>query len=110
MSIKDRDVYRIHAEICQALTHSVRLEIIDHLRLGEKTVSELVDEMEMPQSSISRHLRLMRTKGVVRARRDGPNVYYALSDEKVVQAYDLIHQFVIDHYAKQLDLFEVEAF
>ena len=106
MSVKDRDVYRIHAEICQALTHPVRLEIIDHLRAGEKTVGELVTEMEMPQSTISRHLRLMRTKGVVRARREGLNVYYALSNEKSTRAYDLIHQFVIDHYAAQSDLFE----
>ena len=106
MRIKDKDVYRIHAEICQALTHPVRLEIIDHLRMGEKTVSELVEEMAMPQSSISRHLRLMRTKGVVRTRREGLNVYYELSNEKIVQAYDLIHQFVIDHYSEQSDLLE----
>ena len=106
MSIKDKDVYHIHAEICRALTHPVRLEIIDHLRMGEKTVSDLVEEMALPQSSISRHLRLMRTKGVVRTRREGLNVYYELSNEKIVQAYDLIHQFVIDHYSEQSDLLE----
>ena len=105
MNIKDRDVYRIHAEICQALTHPVRLEIIDHLRSGEKTVGSLVEDMGMPQSTISRHLRLMRQKGVVRTRREGANVYYQLSNEKIVRAYDLIHQFVLEHYNEQLTLF-----
>jgi ArsR family transcriptional regulator len=109
MSVKEREVYRIHAEICQALTHPVRLEIIDHLRTGEKTVGELVREMEMPQSTISRHLRLMRERGVVRARREGANVYYALSNEKIVGAYDLIHQFVVDHYNEQLSVFASTA-
>lgn len=96
MNIKDREVYRIHAEICQALTHPTRLEIIDLLRREEKTVGRLAEEMGMPQSTISRHLRLMRAKGVVRTRREGQNVFYQLSNEKIIHAYDLIHQFVVD--------------
>ncbi len=101
MNIKDREIYQIHAEICQALTHSTRLEIIDHLRTNEKTVSMLTQEMAMPPSTISRHLRLMREKGIVQTRRDGPNVYYQLSNDKIIRAYDLIHQFVIDHFNAQ---------
>ena len=96
MNVKDREVYQIHAEICQALTHPTRLEIIDLLRGGERTVGRLAEEMGIPQSTISRHLRLMRAKGVVRTRRDGSNVFYQLSNEKIIYAYDLIHQFVVD--------------
>ncbi len=105
MNIRDREIYQIHAEICQALTHATRLEIIDHLRAHEKTVGALALEMAMPSSTISRHLRLMREKGVVQARRDGPNVYYQLNNEKIVQAYDLIHQFVLEQYSTQSNLF-----
>jgi ArsR family transcriptional regulator len=101
MSVKDREIYRIHAEICQALTHPTRLEIIDHLRRGEMTVSMLAAGMEMPQSTISRHLRLMRAKDVVQTRREGANVYYQLSNDKILQAYDLIHQFVVEHINAQ---------
>ncbi len=107
MSIKDKEIYAIHAEICQALTHPTRLEIIDYLRAGEKTVSELVQAMDMPQSTISRHLRLMRKKGVVQTRRVGPNVYYRLSNENIIGAYDLIHQFVVDHFQAQSHIFSI---
>ncbi len=101
MDVKNREIYLIHAEICQALTHPTRLEIIDHLRSGEKTVSALADKMDIHQSTISRHLRLMRARGVVRTRRHGSNVYYQLSNKKIIRAYDLIHQFVVDQINAQ---------
>jgi ArsR family transcriptional regulator len=102
--MKSRRLYEIHADICQALTHPTRLEIIDLLRDGEKGVSELVQELDVPQSTVSRHLSTMRAKGVVRARRDGGFTYYQLTSDKVLTAYDAMHNFATEIFAYQSEL------
>jgi ArsR family transcriptional regulator len=80
------------------------LEIIDLLREGEKGVSELVQELEVPQSTVSRHLRTMRAKGVVRARRDGGFTYYQLTSNKALTAYDAMHDFAAEIFAYRSEL------
>jgi ArsR family transcriptional regulator len=106
--MKSRRQYEIHADICQALTHPTRLEIIDLLRDGEKGVSELVQEMETPQSTVSRHLGIMRAKGVVYARRDGKFTYYQLTSDKILTAYDAMHDFAAEIVAYQSELISEE--
>jgi len=102
--MKSRRLYEVHAEICQALTHPTRLEIIDLLRDGERGVSELVHELEVPQSTVSRHLGIMRAKGVVHARREGGFTYYQLTNDKILKAYDAMHDFAAEIFAYQSEL------
>ncbi len=102
--MKSRRLYEIHADICGALTHPTRLEIIDLLRDGEKGVSDLVQELDVPQSTVSRHLAIMRAKGAVRARREGGFTYYQLTSDKVLTAYDAMHAFAAEIFAYQSEL------
>ena len=104
--MKDLKQYEIHAEICSTLTHPIRLQIIDHLRDGEKSVKELAEEMETSQGTVSRHLSTMRIKGVVITRRDGTNVYYRLGSTRILSAYDEMHKFALEFYAENIRLLE----
>ncbi|MAT42703.1 MAG: transcriptional regulator [Anaerolineaceae bacterium] len=63
--MNDKQIFQIHADICQALTHPIRLEIIESLHEGEKSVTQLVEALQAPQTAISWFLSLMRSKGVV---------------------------------------------
>lgn len=62
-----------------ALSDPTRLALLDALRDGERPVGELVDALGCPQPKVSRHLKVLKEAGIVRDRRDGRNVLYALS-------------------------------
>lgn len=63
-------------DIFKALADEGRLRILRSIDQAELSVAELVQALEMPQSSVSRHLKPMREAGLVAARRDGTSVYY----------------------------------
>ena len=56
----DRTLYAMHALICQTLANPKRLEIIDTLREGERSVGDLAEALEVSQSNVSQHLAVMR--------------------------------------------------
>jgi DNA-binding transcriptional ArsR family regulator len=93
----DRQLYELHAAICQTLANPKRLEIIDRLRDGEMPVSELAEAMGISQANLSQHLAVMRQKGIVTTRREGLSVYYRLSNPKIIKACDLMRQVLLEH-------------
>jgi ArsR family transcriptional regulator len=99
--MKDPRLYQIHAEICQALTHHIRLNIIDQLRGGEKSVNQLAEGIQIQQGTVSRHLSIMRAKGIVVPRRERTRVYYRLGSPRIITAYDEMHRFAMEHLAAQ---------
>ncbi|SDK70202.1 ArsR family transcriptional regulator [Actinopolyspora mzabensis] len=68
-------------ELLRALAAPVRIAIVLQLRAGERCVHELVDALGVAQPLISQHLRVLKTAGVVRGRRNGREVVYRLVDE-----------------------------
>jgi len=100
----DRQLYELHASICQTLANPKRLEIIDLLRDGEKSVSELAEAMGISQANLSQHLTVMRQKGIVAPRREGVNVYYRLSNPKIIKACDLMRQVLLEHLEAGVEL------
>ena len=84
------EVYELHANICSVFSNPKRLEIIDILRDGEKSVSEIMKRTKISKTNLSQHLSLMRDRGIVTSRREGQNIYYSISNTKIIQAYDLM--------------------
>jgi len=74
--------------------------IIDELRRGERTVGELARVLDMPQAVVSRNLAILRDKGVVNFRREVTSVYYSLSNDRIGEACDMVHQILLDQIAK----------
>jgi ArsR family transcriptional regulator len=95
-----RTIYELQAEICKTLASPKRLEIINALKDGEKTVTDLVDLLGVPKANVSQHLAVMRLKGVLKARREGVNIFYSLVNPKVVQACTLMRE-VLTEQVKQ---------
>ena len=93
MSQQSKDeFYQLHAHLCKALAHPTRLLIIDELRDGPRSVSDLVERIGLKQSNLSQHLGILRDQRLVIARRDGQTVYYSLRDPRVTEAFDLLRQ------------------
>lgn len=87
-----KEVYRIQAEFCKALAHPIRLEIIDLLEKGERTVSELMSKIGTGQATLSQHLAVLRERGVVTSRKGGMNTYYSLRKPEIVDACSMIRK------------------
>lgn len=89
-------VYELHAQIMRTLSDPRRLMILDELHGGERSVSELVEAVGLPQAKVSQHLALMRMHNIVVARREGNNVYYSLASPKIVEACNVFHEFLME--------------
>jgi DNA-binding transcriptional ArsR family regulator len=100
------ELYSLKAKLCKTFADPKRLIIIDELRQGETTVGELARLLEFPQAVVSRHLAILRDKGVVQYRREGTSVYYSLSDPKIGDACDMVHQILLDQIEKNRELAE----
>jgi len=72
------------AEIAQALGHAHRLELLEHLGQGERSVEDLAARTGLTMANTSRHLQLLRRAALVEGRREGKRVYYRLSGEEAV--------------------------
>lgn len=78
MRPKSEDIFRKQARVLKALANESRLMIIDRLSRGECSVGELTELVGADQSTVSKHLAVLRAHGVVRDRREGNVVYYKL--------------------------------
>jgi ArsR family transcriptional regulator, lead/cadmium/zinc/bismuth-responsive transcriptional repressor len=77
------------SELFSALSDASRVRIISLLIEGEMSVSALAEGLKMTESAISHQLRGLRQMRLVRARKEGRQVFYTLEDEHVVKLYGL---------------------
>ena len=78
------------ADVIKCLGHPLRLQILNALEAGEKTVSELQELTGEQQATVSRQLATLRGRDVVDSRRDGLNVYYRIIEPRVHNILDCI--------------------
>ena len=103
-----RTIFDMQAEVCKTIANPKRLEIIHALKDGEKTVSELVELLGVPKANVSQHLAVMRTKGVLINRRDGVNIFYSISNHKVIQACTLMKEVLTEQMRERSKLLASE--
>jgi DNA-binding transcriptional ArsR family regulator len=87
-----------------ALADPARLRIVEVMKAGECTVGNIVDRMEIHQSGVSRHLRILSEAGVVQMRPDGQKRLYSLRKE----AFDQLDAWVAEyhrHWGARLERF-----
>jgi ArsR family transcriptional regulator len=81
-----------HAEICAALADTTRIAILYELAEGPRSVGALVSALQAPQATVSRHLKVLRDRRIVTSERDGTHVIYTLSDQRIIEALDLLRE------------------
>lgn len=93
------EIYELYARVCKALADPKRLLIINELRDGPRPVGEIAAALGISQANASQHLAILRDRGVVSTRRAGTHAYYALTSVKVLQAVDLLCEFMAERHA-----------
>ncbi len=101
-----KKIFELHADVCKALGHPLRIEVIDLLQENELCFSDILEVTGGLKSNLSQHLSVMTKKGILKMRRDGQCNYYSLSSKKVAQACRLMREVLIDSLKKQKDLLE----
>lgn len=81
-----RRLYEQFAEVARTLGHAHRLELIEHLAQGERSVEALAGKLGQSVANTSQHLQQMRRAGLVATRRDGKRVIYRLAGGPVLEA------------------------
>ncbi|MBA4374126.1 MAG: transcriptional regulator [Thermodesulfovibrio sp.] len=104
-----KTLFELQAEVCKTLASPKRLEIINALKEGEKTVGELVEILGVPKANVSQHLAVMRHKGILNSRRDGVNIYYRIANPKVVQACVLMREVLTEQMQEKSRLIDITA-
>jgi DNA-binding transcriptional ArsR family regulator len=94
----------LHANICQALADPKRLLILYALDEQPRHVTALAEELDIPQPTVSRHLRVLRQQSLVTTERHGPAVIYTLSDRRIITALETIRQVMVDALTRQSQL------
>lgn len=99
-----QEITRLHAELCAALADPKRLLILYTLEGGSQNVGELASKIGISQPAASRHLKVLREQGLVRAARQGTSVEYHLADRRLIEALDLLRAVLRDriHYRASL--------
>jgi len=98
------EVNMLHAQICGSLADPTRILILYSLADSPCCVNDLAERLGVSQPSVSRHLKVLRERGLVTATREGNAVRYALHDRRVIQALDLLRSLMADLLAQQAEL------
>ena len=85
-------VYEERAKVFKALCDERRQRILELLHGGEKCACVLIDEMNMPQSSLSYHMKILCESGIVSSREDGKWTYYQISSYGSEKAIELLKE------------------
>lgn len=98
------ELHRLHAEVCGGLADPNRILILYALADRPHFVSELAETLNMPQPTCSRHLKILRERGMVDAQRDGQVVMYSLGDTRIIDALNLLRAVLADQLKDQAEL------
>ena len=96
MKIRNTEIFRIHAEMCKTLANPIRLMILALLAKREMSVSELVEVIDVNLANVSQHLGTLRSKNIVKARKQGQMVFYSLTDERLIEACNIIRSVLLE--------------
>jgi ArsR family transcriptional regulator len=96
----------LHSTICQAVGDQKRIQILYALYERPRHVSALAEALNTPQPTISRHLALLRDRGMVVAERSGATVVYRLADPRIIDAIEIMRGVMRDALIRRASVFE----
>jgi len=102
-------IYEYHAEMCQVFSHAKRLEVINVLRDGEMTVTELAQRLKLTIGNLSQHLSLMKDRHILLSRKEGNMVYYRIANPKLIRCFDMMREMLFEQLRQDAALVAAEA-
>ncbi|NUT96618.1 MAG: helix-turn-helix transcriptional regulator [Saccharothrix sp.] len=101
-----RPLYQLKAEFFKTLGHPVRIRVLELLSVREHAVAELLPEIGVEAASLSQQLAVLRRAGLVTSRKEGSNVYYALTSPHVAELLAVARRILTGVLSGQIELLE----
>lgn len=99
-----KKIYQLHSELCKSLAHPKRLEILNCLREGERSVGELLSLTNLSKANLSQHLAILRQNRIVSSRKEGVNIFYRITSSKMVKACDIIREVLLEQLEEDSEM------
>lgn len=100
------EINLLHASICRALAEPKRILILYALNEKPRHVSALADYLDIPQPTISRHLRILRHQALVAGEREGSAVIYRVADQRIIDVLEIMRHILCDSLTHRSDLLQ----
>ena len=99
-----QEISQLEADFCSALSDPTRLLMVYALADGPHNVTELANDLNVAQPTASRHLKILRDRGLVYAVRQGTTITYHLADGRLIHALDLLRTVMRERLAHRAEL------
>lgn len=99
-----QEITQLHADICSALADPSRILLLYALAEHPHTVNELAAAIGLSQPATSRHLKVLRERGLVRATRQAQSIEHTLLDHRIIDALDTLRAVLRDSLARRAQL------
>lgn len=100
------EINLLHANICRALAEPKRILILYALHEKPRHVSALANYLDIPQPTVSRHLRILRHQSLVTGEREGSSVIYRIADKRIIDVLEIMRQILYDSLTHRSDLLQ----
>jgi DNA-binding transcriptional ArsR family regulator len=101
-----QEVSQLEADLCFALADPTRILILYALDEQSLNVTEITNALNITQPTTSRHLKILRERGLVHTERQGATINYHLTDRRMIEALDLLRSVLRDRLAHRASLIE----
>lgn len=92
----DPVIYQMQADLCHAMSHPARQQILHILFDGPKSVGEIANITRLGQSTISRHLAVLRQSGIIHSQRNGQEIICSVANPKIAEVCSLMRNVLMD--------------
>jgi DNA-binding transcriptional ArsR family regulator len=106
MSPVPTPIQQVKAEFFKALAHPARIRVLEILRGGERSVAEILTEVDLQAPHLSQQLGVMRRAGLIRARKVGTNVYYSVTDPDIFELLEVAKRIIRSSLIETRDLLD----
>lgn len=97
----DPVIYQMQADLCHAMSHPARQQILHILFDRPQTVGEIASITHLGQSTISRHLAVLRQNGIVNSQRNGQEIICSVANPKIAEVCSLMRNVLVDQIEKK---------
>ena len=99
-------IFDLQAELCSAMSHSIRLQIVHLLRDGPKRVNAIADELGVGQATISRHLAILRNVGILSAQRQGTDMLYQIVNPRITEICEAMRSVLAERESQRSEILQ----
>lgn len=100
------EITQLHANICSAISDPRRIMLLYAISEEPRNVSKLAEAVNISQPAASRHLKVLHQRGLIQSNRSGASVIYTLTDNRLIQALDLLRDVLFQRLERRADLLE----